>query len=427
MRSRQDAELYLRMAVERALLDHEQGGRHGSSVWSAAGALLAVEAIDDELADQILADYDLASFLRNKGGGAFMHRRAAAAQAKTSSGRTEAARQPRRPPRALNCNLDLEAPWGRVKVPYVVLSETFTQIAVQTSDPSGHVRGGFGALAQVQLSDDRGTASTAQFHGTGTQGGYTGVLMTDKPLHRDTQWIAAGPMRIDLPEGDGVTVAVKIEDLPAMDPALRHLWATVVDRRPMPVNGDLEAAIAALAAVGAVDPESDQLGEIRGVAEAVRGPWVPRPHPRPQAPHIGKGLPEPWSSLVATRRRTAPGGEGTTAVGAVTPPIDGKIVVIVAGLQCYTDSFGIQVNTYPGLHIGFGVPRDDGPLAWWAEDDGGGIYLGSPNSWGGNPDTAGGTITFTPGIDTKCRRIRILPTGTKQRAVIDVPLPWSNA
>lgn len=425
VRADHDAELYLRMTFERALLARDQGGTPASSVWSAAGALLAVGALSKELAEQIVYDYDLACFLRNRGGGAFLHRRAAA-QATPSPRQAEAARLPERPPRALNCNLDLEAPWGRVKVPYVVLSDTFTKVAVQTNDPSSQVRGGMANLSQIQLSDDRGTSATAQFHGTGTPQGYTGILTTDKPLNRDTRWIAAGPLRVDLADQDGVTVAVHIEDLPETDPALRHLWGTIVDsRRPRPASGDLDAAVAALAAVGAVDPDSEQVNQIRQVADAVNGPWLPRPRLQPLPSHTGRGLPEPWSSLVATRRRSAPGGEGTTAVGAVTPPIDGRFVVIVAGLQCHTDSFGIHVDTYPGLSIGFGLP-DEFPLAWWAEDDRGGIYLGGPTSWGGNQDSASGTVTFSPGIDTKCRRIRILPTGSQQRGVIDVPLPWSS-
>jgi hypothetical protein len=413
VRADHDAELYLRMTVERALLDHEHGGRPTSPVWSAAAAMLAVGAISDESAEQIVYDYDLACFLRNRGGGAFVHRRAAASRGAAPPRRSGAARRPDRPPRALNCNLDLDAPWGRVKVPYVVLSDTFTKVAVETSDPSSQGRGGIaGSLSQIQLSDDRGSSSPAQFQGMGTPQGYTGILTTEKPLHRDTGWIAAGPLRVELPHGDGVSVSVRVEDLPEMDPAVRHLWSTIVDtRRPMPAGGDLEAAIAALAAVGAIDPDSEEVNQIREVAGAVRGPWLPRPRLQPHTSHSGRGLPEPWSSLVSTRRRSAPGGQGTTAVGAVTPPVDGRTVVIVAGLQCHADSFGI--------------PRDDGPLAWWADDDRGGVYLGGPTNWGGNQDSAGGTVMFSPGIDPKCRRLRILPTGSEQRAVIDVPLPWS--
>ena len=429
MAAEPDAELYLRMTVERALLDGEQGRRPGSSVWSAAAALRAVDAIGPELAEQIAVDYDLACFLRNRGGGAFMHHRAMQPQG-IASKLPDAARQTERPPRALTCNLDLEAPWGQVTVLYVVLSDTFTKVAVHTIDRSRQVMGGMGSLSQIRLSDDRGGSSPAKFTGVGTPDGYTGILTTDIPLNRDTRWIAAGPLKVELPDGDGVSVTVQLESLPHIDPALRHLWSSIIHGgRPLPMSGgDLDAAIAALAFVGAIDPDSDEITEIRHVAGAVSGPWnVPQRFQPQPPPNLGR-LPEPWSSLVATRRRSVTGREGVTAVGAVTPPIDERIVVIVAGLHCHPDSFSIQIDAYPGVALSMrGLPGEEiGPLSWWAEDDRGGVYLGGPTNWSSSDEIASGTIMFHPGIDPKCRRIRLMPTGTNQRAVIDVPLPWNT-
>jgi hypothetical protein len=105
-------------------------------------------------------------------------------------------------------------------------------------------------------------------------------------------------------------------------------------------------------------------------------------------------------------------------VGGVTPPIDG-ITVIVEDITSQPDSFTVNVATTPGSGLGGPVspaPQGAGdPLAWWAEDDRGGVYLGATTNWGGGPDHARGTVQFAPAIDPHCRELRLLPTGTRVR------------
>jgi hypothetical protein len=62
-------------------------------------------------------------------------------------------------------------------------------------------------------------------------------------------------------------------------------------------------------------------------------------------------------------------------------------------------------------------------IEWWAEDDLENSYLGAIGKWGGGADIAEGTVIYWPALDPQATRLRIMPTGSHERAVITVDLP----
>jgi hypothetical protein len=327
------------------------------------------------------------------------------------------------------CKTAFDGPVARLKFHYVILGDDLTMLRFTAILHPGQALPG---APQLQLTDDQGNTVTAPCGpaGGGGPGGFEVVATAQVPLSPTTRWIDVGTDRIDL-SGTDSAPKVRLEDVPRSDPALAHLWRRLATSRgPMPIGGDLEVAIDALVAVGALDPASAELRQVREVADVITGAF----HPAMAAVAAGRpspsGLPEPWASLAATQSQPVRRGpSGTMFVGGVTPPIDG-ITVIVEDITSQPDGFTVNVATTPGSGLGGPVsPAPLGPgdsLAWWAEDDRGGVYLGATTNWGGGPDHARGTVQFAPAIDPYCRELRLLPTGEKQRAVVPIALRWGD-
>lgn len=100
----------------------------------------------------------------------------------------------------------------------------------------------------------------------------------------------------------------------------------------------------------------------------------------------------------------------------------------IVALTSRDEHFGIRVELAPGVHNG--LPWRDLPdqqyLTWWAADNRDNYYLGEPGSWSPGDDRCGGAIGFWPALDPRAARIDLMPTATSARAVIRVPLLWSE-
>ena len=399
-------ELYLRLFAERALLDGMGGGPRGGPVQAVASAFVAAGVIDAELAKPIVADYALAASLRGRG--APMHH---LGTPRSPAGRVLTV------PRVVGCSSELSLPWGTLTVHYVILGDRATTVGVTMNSPGTSPRMGPGHPPQVQIADDTGKSLSAGFSGGGQPGGWRGVLTTPDALSRNTRWLEFDKCRLELPAEQGQPVEVFLEDLPPRPPALAHLWQCLATgARPGP-HYDIGQVLEALIAVGALDESMPEVDEVRRIAQAVHA------H-RPGSAGTGP-LPEPWRSLVARRGSgTMNGPVGVVAIGAVTPSIDG-IQVLLEALMSERETFRLEVATSPGVNFGWMHGDVDTPMiAWWVEDDRGGVYLGSPSSWSGGPDHSRGTIQFSGSLDPRAREVRIMPAGTTQRAVARVPLAW---
>jgi hypothetical protein len=426
-----DAELHLRLLGERMLIGRSEG-HYGRlpQLSTAAQALVGVKAIDPNRAELVIDDYDLAAALRTGQLELYSlraHRPGRGAHA-----------VPLAAPRIVPCDRVIEKGAYTLHVRYVSLDDNATTVAAtyrtKPAQPQRPRRrhgvaaitmsgGGFGAGGwppQITVGDDRGTTVAADFSGGGSDLEWRGHLRAHPPLAKDTAWIEVDGERIELDElparGD-----VFVERLPDESPALRHLWSLVA--APDHFYGrptDLEPAIEALMAVGALAPDDPALTDVRAVAAVVD----PHEHP-PGARRIGR-LPEPWRSLLA-RRGSTDGPSGTVAIGLVTPVFDG-IAVAALGLESDEEGFEVEVEVTPdlGMHHPFEDSGLGRTLTWWARDDRGNHYLGHVGDWGGNEDRGQGDISFGPALDPRARRLELLPTAEASRAVISFELPWAT-
>jgi hypothetical protein len=402
-----DAERYLRITAEDSLLQPEESiDPADSAPAEVAAALVAVGAMPVERAEDILALYGHALALRPGD-----HRRMRFGR---SGLRPEPKPEALATARVACCDADLELPWGRLHVGHIVFSGKTTSLAVDgtSADPRSQRRGHHSpGQLQATISDDAGGSGPAHFSGSFGRGHWSGTLATAVPLSPTTRWLEIDGIRLDLPDPTGTAPEVRVESLAEQDPAANHLWfrlgtsGNVHHRRP---PARLEAAIAALEAAGALEPGGPVVSEVRAVAAALD-------------PNRGAGsarLPPRWASCLGPG--TAPGARGTAAIEAVTPAVDG-VALALDVLVTDEEDFALEVRTSPGIswspfHLQLSGPR----IVWWAEDDRGNSYLGSPNGWSSSDDQAHGTIAFSPNLDPRATELRLLPTGMTERAVITV-------
>jgi hypothetical protein len=413
-----DAELYLRLAAERLLAagPDPYSSQEVSPLTVAAQALLAAGSIEERAVTAVLADYLLASALRGDVLG--RHRLAYDVDDEQAAVATE----PLESPRVVTCARDLELASGSLHVSHVRLSKRETTLAVSLRTAGSRRRSqrmmSSGGPPSVTLTDDRGTRRTAHLSGSGSDTGWEGHFQAQPGLAVATRFIEIDGERVDL-AGDVALAQVWIEELPALDPALSYLWQCVTPTGHMHETPDVESAIDALVACGALSDEDPSLIGVRAVAEATG-----------RARRFGgtsnrKKLPEPWRSALGGRNRRGP--DGTIVVSASSPVFDG-FAVAVGALESDEDGWRIEVEAAPGMEVfsPFAAPRARfRRLVWWAADDRRHHHLGRLSDWSGGEDWGGGTIEFETPLDPKASYVDLRATATTHRAVIRVPLEWA--
>jgi hypothetical protein len=432
-----DAELYLRLTGERALLEPaaDDGRPDDSPLGTAGHALVAVGALTAGVAQAIVDDYGLALAYRGGEPAHSHHVRARRAARRTTP------KPALGPLRAVPCHRLIEQPWGQLFLSYVVLSDadTVLHVTMRPAPPpeqrrarayrSGLAAGGRGARGagsrvvglglpgQLTVTDDRGTTSTASFSGGGSDDEWRGRFQVHQPLAPDTAWVEVLGERIGLPSAPPAGVQVRMEPRTDADLAHRYLWARVASLAESHSPDAMETSIEALVAAGALGADDPAIGEARAVLGGLFSGT---------ASGTSAVLPEPWRSMLA-RRGGLGGPEGLAVVGATTPPLDGFTLAILA-VRSTDEQFCIDIETAPGLphwHWSSGVV-DRPLLAWWAADDRGHHYLGQQAEWHSSEDRSGGQIEFWPALDPAATVLDIMPTTMAARAVIRVPLDWDE-
>ncbi len=266
------AELYLRLAGERALLDPrgDQDPSEHAALDAAAHALVAVGAMTAGAAQAIVDDYDLACAYRT------------AVSSIVTTGRCGAPRARRRPRfpgcsalRAVPCHRLIEQPWGELILRYVVLSDEATVLHVTMrpvlppegrSRPAAY-RGGLagrgphprsggahrigpGLPGRLTVADDRGTTSTSSFSGGGGDTEWHGEFQARPPLAPETAWIDVYGERIELPGSSAGRAEVRVEPCPDPDPARGYLRLRLATLAEYQSADAMETAIEALVAAG---------------------------------------------------------------------------------------------------------------------------------------------------------------------------------
>lgn len=436
-----NAELYLRLAGERTLLDpRTDGGPPGdAALGSAAHALVAVGAITAGAAQAIVDDYDLAYAYRTGGHHHHHHRRLRRTARRATPGPAPAAL------RAVPCHRLIEQSWGQLFLRYLVLSDEVTVLHVTmrlAGPPAGRSRPaayrgrlaggagpgprraaahrlGLGLPAQLTVADDRGTTSTGSLSGGGNDSEWRGQFEVRPPLAPDTAWIDVYGERIELPGPSSGRAEVRVEPRPDGEPARGYLWARLASLAEFHPADAMETTIEALVAAGALAADDSAIAEVRAVANGLFARAG-------SSPGLRAALPEPWRSMLARRGRGG-GPDGLVVVGATTPPFDG-ITVAVLAVRSQDERFTADVEVVPALAHWHGSNDALGtPLvAWWAEDDRGQHYLGQQGEWHPGLDRSGGQIEFWPALDPAAQVLDIMPTTMGERAVIRVPLEWDE-
>lgn len=317
---------------------------------------------------------------------------------------------------------------GLLRVRYVVFAEQ-TRVAIalrRRRRPrvtlSARVPWGIRARSAPHIAGDDGVRFPTGFSGSGNGGQWTGVLSSFEPLDPATRSIAIDGVRFELAEVMP-EVSVRLEALPPADAAIRHLWrvAGLTDDFSDP---QIEHAIEALVACGAVRADVAELELIRAVASARWKDGAPREH-------AIASLPESWRALWRADRT---GPVRVLAVGAVTPLFDGTTVAVNV-LESFAEGWRVDVDYAPE---GAGTHPHETPtarltgLVWWAQDDRGNRYLKADghvqtsvaSGGGGHCQSTGGSgsVHFAPPLDPRARWIELQPTAETTRAVIRISL-----
>jgi len=322
-------------------------------------------------------------------------------------------------------------PWGQLVIGHVLLTgeETVLAVTVDRASPGISSRRpaprspGPGTL---EISDDQGTTSSAHFEGSRRRGeqAWHGTFRARPPLAPDAAWISVLGERVDL-TGEPPAIQSWAEQVEAGDPARHHLWERVATRNDFhDPRAALGAAIAALAAVGALQADDPVAGDARLAADLVYPGSAPKDIPAAADP---LSMPVPWRSLLTRWGRTD-SPAGNILVGKVSAAFDG-VKVAVTAIDSRPEFFSIGVEVVPGLPTGLPYRALDElrHITWWAVDDLGNYSLAEQGSWTPGASRAQGSLGFWPGLDPRAAWVDLMPTTTSARAVIRVPLPWATA
>jgi hypothetical protein len=378
------------------------------------------------MAQRVLRDYSLAQSLRSGDGHHHIARMRRLPRAKARTLRFK---------RAVPVDIVIEDPHGRLEIRYVTIGDQEISLAIVHRPPpeprstrrgTGRMMFGRGAglpwgAPAPTLTDDRGNTTTLSFSGGGSDTEWNGRLSAGDQLAPDTRWLELDGHRIEL-DATPVRAEVSVDQLDETDPAHRYLWQRLAVPQPHGMPQAIDPAVDALIAAGVLAPEDPVIAELKTVRE--RMPHHPHHHRHNRGIGRIRSLPEPWRSLLR-RVGKNDGPSGTIVLGAATPLFDGHRVGILS-VQSDASGFSAEIEATPGMmHARFGGQAGE-QLAWWARDDKGNHYLGSPGQWSTSGDYSSGEINFWPALDPRAQRLELLPTATTARAVMEFPLQWAS-
>jgi len=479
--NRERAETFLRLLAESKLRDPARlplsgpppaGAPFGMlpvALIRAAWALTTVGALDQETADSILADTELAVAARNRleppmavtlstagagwAAGPASSRRFAGARLTMRSGR----QAPRGPtPRA---GPDPGGPDRYVPVGVMILfhDETISGeldlmsyahtasgarlVAMwQGRNPLGSRHHGPPPVEAFTVTDDRGTPYDLLFSTNGRPE-WTCELGLEPDPPPDIGWLevtAPGEqaVRVDL-NRRADTPAPEVSDVGLS--VGEHLLTRIAERLlvaaaefpAQPVAGEhasmavgLGAVIAALEATEMLSAGSPVPGQLAALCASlqVRGHGI-TVAPAPE-------LPEPWISLLSHYHRrkpdTARAGDGFAGLAAALPELDGVRLVLLGLHNCDGGTWvdALALGGLPGRQHGpLGLDLAF-PLSVWVRDDAGRWHVARPSGWFDGGSEAALTLRLTPPLTRSPAWIEVLAAGQSAEVRTTVPLGW---
>ena len=419
--TRSDGERHLRLVAEQMLLERPAASLFpvDARLVAAGAALVAVGALTPDAARAVADAYARALRRRDP---ARPPLRDPPAVADAGGAAPELGRW-----RAVPSGHVIARPWGRLVIDHVLLTDEATALRVTMESASPGIPSWPAAPSSpglprtLEISDDQGTTSSARFEGSRRRGeqAWHGTFRARPPLAPHTAWISVLGDRVDL-TAEPPPIQSWAEQLQTGDPARHHLWERVATRNDFhDPRVALEAAIAALDAVGALRADDPVVGGARLAAGLIHPGSAPD---RILAAADALSMPAPWRSLLARWGR-ADGPAASILVGKVSAPFDG-VTVAVTAIDSRPKYFSIDVEVVPGLPTGlpYRALDDLRHLTWWAVDDQGNYSLAEQWSWSPGASRAHGSLGFWPGLDPRAAWVDLMPTTTSARAVIRVPL-----
>ena len=489
--NRERAETYLRLLAEAELRDPSlPSPRSGDApfvtaaidVTRAAWALTVVGALDLEIAEDILADMELALSVRYRppatamasprlGPRHFAGSRPLTRMSHLMPGLPPPASGPVPPDGAAS----LEDPDRYVPVGQMILfhdeqvsgeldvmsyahtagGARFTA-AWRTRDPLGARHHALPPVETFRLADDRGRHYGLEFAAHGRPESTCDLILHPDPPP-DIGWLeitAPGEraVRLDLgrraerPEphvshlglSSGEHLLTRIaERLLALAPEHRVHWQAQVAAAKLapahraqlagPVTSlatGLGATVAALEAAEVLPPLSPVPARLAGLCASLGID----DHGIAAAPALD--LPEPWLSLLTHYHRrkpeTAPTRDGFAAVAVALPELEG-IRLVLLGLHNYDGGTWMEAlvrGQLPDLRqrvLGLDMAF---PLTMWVRDGGGRWHAARPAGWFHGEAEAALTLRLTPPLTRSCAWLDVLATGQSAEVRATVPLCW---
>jgi len=491
--NREGAETYLRLLAEAELRGpmvparrQPWSGQGGSTarLTAVAQALTAVRALDPEIVEDILADFDLAVSVRQRPDRPMSGRLGAAGPRpgrllfpspgtllRRSRLATQSSREPARAPQPGPGpgGPDRLVPVG-LTVPYRdegLSGEMFLMAFAHTAagarftmvwethsrhDPERDpIHPGLLPFERFTVADDRGGGYQLDFARSGGPEWAGDVSLRPEPPD-DIRWL-------DISAPDGPVVRVELDPVAAeaavgAEPAVtevelspgEHLLVMLAERlltvapefphylrmqlaaiSPGPLHtvatgmGDV---IAALEAADVLSPLSPVPGRLAAVCAGMRvsGHGITAPP--------AQDLPEPWLSLLAHYQRrkpdTVPVRDGYAAVAAGLPELDGIRLALLSLLNTDGGSWlqvlarGLESETSRGP---FGIDSYF-PVSVWIRDSGGRWHACRPAGWHRHNGEYVGKLQVVPPLTRSTAWIEVLAAGPSAQVRVQLPLRW---
>ena len=442
---------YLRQAVvngSRSVLRHRSAprGEHQARVRRVAQVLTAVSALDDEVADQILGEFELAlavrrAGFRGPGPGSWARPPAVRLRAAVPGSAGPEARSGRvvRLGRLIPIRgADVSGDVYLLSYAQTASGPQFSLLARTRSQPgSAPARRWLEIplLEQFTATDDQGTRYRMSVRDLG--GGPDGwTLMLDPRPPHDPRWLdltttPGGPAaRIDLTLlSDTPTVTASQATAGPGEHLLHAVAARLLAEAASPQPGSPPAdahglgdIIAALQAAGALSALNPLPGELAALCARLdlAGHGITEPPAR--------DLPEPWLSMLAhyQRRKTraAPARDGCAAVAAVLAELDGITLAILGLHNCAGSTV---------LHIHASGPMCDVSYApdelyyWpviWIRDSGGRWHTTRTRGRSGMNGEVALRLEVIPPLTRATAWIEVYAAGRSAQARATLPLRW---
>jgi Sigma-70 region 2 len=447
---------YLRQAVvnrSRSVLRHQSAPlrEHHARVRRVAQVLIAVSALDDEVAEQILGDFELALAVRRPrfpgpGAGSLVRSPAARLRAAAPGSAGPGSAGPvARPGRVVRLGRQIPLRGADLTGEVYLLSYAqtssgpqFSLLARTRSQPGSAAAGNWPEiplLEQFTATDDRGTRYRMRVRDLG--GGPDGwTLMLDPRPSYDPRWLdlstAPGEpaTRIDLTLPSDTVLVTASQTTAGPGEHLLHAVAARLlaeTAGPWPGSppaaarglGDVVAALRAAGVLSSLSPVPAQLAALCASLD-LAGHGITEPPAR--------DLPTPWLSMLAyyqcRKTRAAPARDGCAAAVAVLAGLDGITLAILGLHNCAGSTV---------LHIQASGPMSDVSYApeelyyWpviWIRDSGGRWHTTRTRGRSGMNGEVALRLEVIPPLSRATTWIEVHAAGRSAQACANLPLRW---